>query len=215
MNLEFKNIELTVVIRAQFNISIFNQFWLVEKGIFSQIDFQENPYTFTPLISQGESKFFHLTVVPDRLILNIKPDAEKVQKIISDKTVKIVEELPHLRYTAIGFNHNYICTSEDNVENVSRALFFSENKPLSKIFDTPDARYGAYYSKDFLGCRLKLDFKPVDYVKDEILEAGIRCNFNYHLQLNDNSKIQDIIEFLNRWEEMVKETNIILKALKD
>lgn len=213
-----KNVELVsenvVVLANQFNLSIMNQHWLIENCIITQDDLQDG-YTFTPVFALAKTKFFQLTLVPERLQIDLNPKTEKKIELIKSKIGTIVDKLPHTPFTALGFNFDYFLTTEDSsVEKYTRLLFFKPDSPLSSQFDEDNAKFGGYFSKDVSGFRLKLDIKPISIKsKDKIMDK-IQLAFNFHLDLVGNDKSKTILKYLAKWDSMANITKDIVKLIK-
>lgn len=213
-----KNVELVsenvVVLANQFNLSIMNQHWLIENYIITQDDLQDG-YTFTPVFALAKTKFFQLTLVPERLQIDLNPKTEKKIELIKSKIGTIVDKLPHTPFTALGFNFDYFLTTEDSsVEKYTRSLFFKPDSPLSSQFDEDNAKFGGYFSKDVSGFRLKLDIKPISIKsKDKIMDK-IQLAFNFHLDLVGNDKSKTILKYLAKWDSMANITKDIVKLIK-
>ncbi len=213
-----KNVELVsenvVVLANQFNLSIMNQHWLIKNCIITQDDLQDG-YTFTPVFALAKTKFFQLTLVPERLQIDLNPKTEKKIELIKSKIGTIVDKLPHTPFTALGFNFDYFLTTEDSsVEKYTRSLFFKPDSPLSSQFDEDNAKFGGYFSKDVSGFRLKLDIKPISIKsKDKIMDK-IQLAFNFHLDLVGNDKSKTILKYLAKWDSMANITKDIVKLIK-
>ena len=88
-------------------------------------------------------------------------------------------------------------------KDINRELFLSEKNPLGSFFNETNCRFGSYLSKDFYAGRLKLDIKPLTIreKKTEIYTEKLALNFNFNLDLNEENKVDKILEFLGLWEE--------------
>ena len=82
----------------------------------------------------------------------------------------------------------------------TRGLFYQEGK-VHEFFDTLDGRYGAYFSREIFGTRLKLDIKPITIKKENALTETLQCSFNYHKDLVSEDKVTEILETIQVWEE--------------
>lgn len=70
-------------------------------------------------------------------------------------------------------------------------------------------------SKDIFGARLKLDIKPIHPVreeKDAEAAESLRFNFNYHLDLVYGEHIDQMLEFLKKWDLMKNKSEEIVSA---
>jgi hypothetical protein len=192
-----------VVAAHHFNPSVFSQFWLVRNGIATEAQFRPG-CLFSDQAVNVESEEFALLVVPPQLQFVPKVAPEHQGDLVTTKVGAIVHTLPHTPYTAIGLNFFWHISSEDgNVRALTRSLFFVPGRPLCQLFDTDDARFGAYFSRDTLGCRLKLDIKPVTIHTPEESREVVQFAFNYHLDLprEGNTTIDIIERQLRAWDE--------------
>ena len=71
---------------------------------------------------------------------------------------------------------------------------------LHSLFDVKDARFGGYFSKDFLGTRLKLDIKPVIKKELEAFQAAI----NFHVDLTEGDPVKLALGSLKNWSALRK-----------
>ena len=208
-----------VIVASQFNPSIFSQIWLIKSGILSEDDFGKE-CMFAPMVAQVHSREFNLVVVPDQLQFAPLRHPEKGRELVVSKVGKIVETLPHTPYIAAGLNFNWLIDpEEEGVGNFSRHLFYREDIDILLFpeFDVEDARFGGYLSRDILGCRLKLDIKPVTIEqaskgeKQELLKFA----FNFHRPLSENNKVEQILDHLRRWNEAYELASNIVNGVSD
>jgi hypothetical protein len=213
-----KNVELVsenvVILANQFNLSIMNQHWLIENCIILQDDLQDG-YTFTPVFTQVKTKPFLLTIVPERLQIDLYSTTKNKIGLIKSKLGTIVDKLPHTPFAALGFNFAYFLTTEDSrVEKYTRSLFFKPDSPLSSQFDEDNAKFGGYFSKDVSGFRHKLDIKPVSIKSEYKTIDKIKLDFNFHLDLVGNNKSKTILKYLAKWDNMESITKDIVNLIK-
>ena len=203
-----------VVITAHhFNPSIFSQLWLVRNEILGEDDFASG-CLFSDQAANVESEQFGLLVVPPQMqfVPRLPPDQQG--DLVSNKVGSIVRALPHTPYKAIGLNFLWHVEPEDaDVSALTRKLFYDPDRTICQLFDVADARFGAYFSKDILGCRLKLDVKPITReTKDEPREL-VQFAFNFHLDLPQeaNETIVAIEGDLRIWDDARMETARIVE----
>jgi hypothetical protein len=188
-----------ILIAKQFNPSIIRDFWLVDNGLLSRDDFLPG-CVHTDAFVNVRSRRFSLVVVPDQLQFVPIGEPEELQDIVVEKLGAIVRTLPHTPFSAVGLNFVWHVRLEDeSIEEVTRGMFAApDHIPLHRAFLEPDAKFGAYCSKDALGCRLKLDVKPI-IVKEE---NRIQFAFNFHLGLpQEGSADEQIVETFRKWDE--------------
>jgi len=206
-----------VVAANQFNPTVFSQLWLVRNGLLAEEDFGPG-FLFSQAVVQLATPQFLLLVVPSQLQFTPSEQIQAQQGLIIEKVGRIVERLPHTPYVAIGLNFVWHLRDEHTrIEELSRDLFFKNDSDLYRRFDTQDARFGAYLSRNFLGCRLKLDVKPISLDEsghDEM--QRLQFAFNFHRDLGDGAeeasrRIQDM---LGRWDEARAESMQIVESLQ-
>ncbi len=197
-----------VVVGHDVNLSIFRPPWLRDQKILSDEELAGD-VLITPPMVRIPAPSFELLILPDRVQVRPSDDPGKAQGDILRVLGGIVSTLPHTPFTAIGLNFDYVMTPDEHTE------FQSWNKqsfaaPFSvDVVGTAqeEARFGAYYSFDTLGMRLKADLKPV--LKTEQPEGGILKSsadpeamvgkFNFHRDLKGRPAVSEILEVLGRW----------------
>jgi hypothetical protein len=203
-----------VVAAHHFNPSVFSQIWLARTGILREEDISPG-FLFSDQVTNAESHEFGLLVVPPQLQFVPKVSSEKQAALISEKVGAIVEALPHTPYTAIGLNFFWHAEAEsDGVPALTRRLFFVAEKPICEFFNTDDSRFGAYFSKDVLGCRLKLDIKPITLETPQGKTECLQFAFNFHLDIpqENGGAIRLIRDQLGRWDEARGQSGRIVEA---
>ena len=217
MSLELANANV-VIVANQFNPSVVSQLWLVENGLASRDDFLPG-CVFTEVIANVTTRDFGLFVVAPQLQFAPRGDQEGHQRIITERLGKLVELLPHTPYSAIGLNFTWhIIPRDKDTGKLSRSLFFRGDSPLFDAFNTSDARFGGYLSKDALGCRLKLDVKPITVTlkEDNKDENRIQFAFNFHADIGkDESASKQISAVLTKWGEANALAENLMKQLSN
>ncbi len=202
-----------VVISAHmFNPSIISQYWLIRNNIIAENDFGPG-CMFSEVLANIQAKEFNLTVLPDVLQFVPIVDEEREQQLVVDKVGGIVDRLPHTPYRAIGLNYIWhLSPGGRDAGSFTRRFFFSENRKIDKCFDTADARFGGYFSKDSLGARLKLDIKPITIRFPDLSREMLQFSFNYHLDLADTDAITRIQGLLANWANAKREASEIMAS---
>ena len=212
MSLELVRSNLVIAAR-HFNPSVFSQLWLVRNGIMEEQEFSSG-CVFTEQAVNIDSHEFAMLVVPPQLQFAPKVTPGEQASLIVTKVGGIVRALPHTPYTAIGLNFFWHVRPEDgSVVALTRGLFYNGTHPLSELFNTEDARFGAYFSKDSLGSRLKLDAKPLTVQRKEERTEVLQFAFNFHLDLpEDRDKAVSAIErHLKIWDQAREESMSITR----
>lgn len=195
-----------VVIAAQrFNPSVVSQMWLVKNGLATEDDFRQG-YVFTDSVVQLQASSFHLTLIQEQLQFVPKVEKDKEQELLEAKVGTIISKLPHTPYRAIGLNFFWHLTPDlESVRERSRKLFYRPDCQLFQNFDTSDANFGAYLSRDIFDCRLRLDVKPVIMAFHDTKHEHLLFNFNFQKDLTDKDEAVDVIQsMLKRWDEAKK-----------
>lgn len=203
-----------VIIARQFNPSIISQYWLIKNGIFAEEEIQPDS-VFSPVIANVQSMDCQLLVLPEQIQFTFKVDKHPGQELLISRLGKIVEALPHTPFVAAGLNFSWQVYEEDEATSAAlgRKLFFRDSSPLFSFFDTDDARFGSYMSRDILGCRLKLDIKPVTISSQEGKSNRLQFGFNFHLQLDSDDKAKQIMHLFKRWDEARKTANSLMQQI--
>jgi len=206
-----------VVAAHQFNPSIFKQLWLVKNDIVDEDDFGDGCLFSDPAV-KVESGSFALLVVPPQLQFVPRVPPEEQQQLIVAKVGAVVQALPHTPYTAVGLNFFWHARPEDgDLPALTRRLFYVAEKPLFRQFQSQDSRFGGYFSKDTLGCCLKLDVKPIMLPPED--EEGrrevLQFAFNFHLDVpqEGDDPVTCIRRQLDHWDEARNEATRIVEEV--
>ena len=189
-----------VIVAHQFNPSVVNQLWLVDNGIVARDEFLEG-CVFSDMVVNVNAKDFSLFVSPEQLQFVPKLPHGAEVNVVQEILGKFVKAVPHTPFSGLGLNFVWIA-SEDDIVALTRRLFFRSGEPLYQAFDSADARFGAYMSRDFRGGRMKLDIKPVTL---KLLETGqsvdrLQFAFNFHFDILPGSAGAELIcEHLTNW----------------
>ena len=202
--------ENVIVTANDFNITLVTQMWLINNGIVREEEFAVGPNLFTPAFVQVATPHFNLLVIQNQLqYLPIGDEANK-QDIISNRLARFVSVLPHTPYTAVGLNFTWHYTPPENVtvKDIGRRLFFKADTPFARSFDSNDAKFGAYYSKNVPPFRLKLAANAIDITRpNQPVEERIQLAFNYHL---DSQNVTEIVNAMQRWSEIKQHSSSLV-----
>lgn len=209
MPVEFAGANVVVTAR-QFNPSILSQMWLVDHEIIAR-----DAPTAGCLFSEGvvlvNNEQFNLLVVPPQLQLTPSANAEDDAELIARVAGGIVHNLPETPYQAVGLNFQWFLWSDDRSMNeITRAMFFDAARPTYRQFQSDDALFGGYFSKNVLGCRLKLDVKPTTIEHEGQKLERLLFAFNYHLDAAGDGAAATIVEHLGRWNAARQEADQIV-----
>jgi len=196
----------SVVLARQVNPSILTPQWLMQQHLIAADAIRDGTLIASQLV-QIRTDDFELLVIPDRLQLAPTCAPERQGELVRHILGGIVNSLPHTPYVAVGFNFNYhVFYREEDFAARIRWLF--HDNPVSASFNVPDARFGAYYSKDFSVFRLNLDIKPI--IVPEQGEA-ILFHFNFNRDINAAGIIQDT---LGHWDEARHMATTLMDAVR-
>ena len=210
--------DFNVVVTARvFNPSVIGQHWLVRNAVVGEDDFRPG-CVFLDGLSQVQTEEFSLVVVPQRLQFSPRVPDNRKQELIIEKVGRIVAALPHTPYEACGLNITWHLTPEEiDTETFCRRLFFRPDDSFYETFDEDGALFGAYFSKDSIGCRMKLDVKPINLESDDDREwQCVQFAFNFHIDLeNAENAVGLIVEMLHRWDDAsVQSAQIMRHAMQ-
>lgn len=204
MNLEEHHANV-VVVATQFNPSIVNHQWLDKHKIVPSDDIDPARSIVAPGVVQifSTTQQFNLLVVPNRLHLEIGEPTDDSQKLVHDTIGKIVETLPETPYTALGINFTWLIEGDTSaLQSWEKANLLGNKNPLFDLFQTEDARFGAYLSKNVRDHRLKLKIQPMTLKNKNVDRNVIQFLFNYHRDLTDGQEVSELRESFSRWNEL-------------
>ncbi|MDO8547557.1 MAG: hypothetical protein Q7R68_09395 [Nitrospirales bacterium] len=193
-----------VVVATNINPSIFSQVWLTKTGVFSESDFQAES-VLSPFAVNVVTPSLAQMAIPQNLQVIFPPGDEKNNReaLLQQTIGRIVAELPHTPFQAVGFNMGWVLQPQDpgEIDKLERIFFLSKSNPLSGEFEETNCHFGCYLSKDFEIGRLKLDIKPVTLLDQS---QALQLAFNFHLDLKEEDKAKQIVRFLGKWNAAYK-----------
>lgn len=199
--------ETVVITAAQFNPSIVGEHWLISNGIVMDEDFQGARF-FTPVMAQFSTADAEVLLVESRLQVVLKgSDDEAKYAAIQGIAAGIVRKLPETPYKSIGLNFDWKYEPLEAIRETSKRLFVNAESPIAQAFSSDDAAYGAYFSKDCLGFRLKLTILPVG----KSVPEWVRFSFNCHA---DVSGTEDLLALLDAWKAAKGESERIVDLIE-
>lgn len=201
-----------VVVARNFNPTIFSQLWFLKNEIFSEGDLKDN-FIYTPMAVSLTTSEVAFLAVPDRIQLGFVGDKPDYGKLIDHILGAIVQKLPHTPFQAVGFNltWNLLAKNSDEFPKVNRQLFLSSENPLSKSSAEADCRFGFYLSKSLAMGRMRLDIKPM--IAAAVGSEGLQLSFNFNRDLQEESKIDVILEFLRSWDMALSLSSDMVKVV--
>jgi len=209
-----ENPPVVVLLARQFNPSVLSQVWLSRNGILDAEGTVKANSIFAENLVQAVTDDFVLAVLPDQLqfVPTVEPASQ--QKLIEDKLGALVNKLPHIPYRAVGLNFNWhLIVDQEDVPAFTRKLFAGRDDGLYERFRDSNARFGAYFSKDFAAFRMKVDIKPTSVDVDGEQEDRIQFGFNFHSAFQQESDaVAEVLNRFGQWNSVREETMQTLKA---
>ena len=204
-----------VVVARNFNPTFFSQLWFLKIEVFPEGDLKDN-FIYTPMAVSLTTPEVAFLAVPDRIQLGFAGDKPNYSKLIDRILGAIVQKLPHTPFQAVGFNMtwNLLAKNSDEFSRVNRQLFLSSENPLAKSSAEADCRFGFYLSKNLAMGRMRLDIKPMIAAPvGTVGTEGLQLNFNFNRDLQEESKIEVILEFLQSWDMALSLSSDMVKAV--
>lgn len=209
-----ENPPVVVVLARHFNPSILNPVWLANHGILNKDGAYKPDSVFIGPLTQAVTDEFVLVMTGDQMqfIPLVPPDRHAA--LIEDKVGTVIRTLPEVPYRAIGLNFNWHKVLEANkVIDETRELFAGRTDGIFSRFTEPNARFGAYLSKDFGQFRMKLDVKPVNVEVDGRKEDRIQFGFNFHHDLPaEGNAPAALLGLIGQWNAVRTEAIEAIKA---
>jgi hypothetical protein len=189
-----------VVVATNFNPTVFNQVWLTTNKVIPPQSGDPLPDSvFTDVVVQAQAPDFTLVVTPQQL--HFIPRATDADGQRAEETLgRIVKLLPETPYTASGLNFAWHSEPMPEIGRVARKLFVSDRPPFNR-FNSEDARFGTYASKNVGIARLRLDVRPIRALAEPGVER-MQFLFNFERDVkSDPDKPASIIELASKWDE--------------
>jgi hypothetical protein len=212
MSIEFMGANAVVLATPPFDPALFSQVWMIERLKITPDEFI-NPVTIqTPLVFHAPTKRFSLLVIPERIQLNLpaerKSDGEGEGDMVRRIMHEILMRVPQFSSPGAGLNFNWVVKGDGRPNSeTTRKLFFAPEKPFFRLFESDDACFGAYASKQFKGIRLRVDAKPVHEPNNERNGTQTIFNFNFNVDTPECNPLQAIERLFGLWEEAKEEAS--------
>ncbi len=204
-----------IVLTAQlFNPSIFTEVWLYKHGLLT--DNMEGVRIFSPEIVQFQTADIQVLISPPKIQITYPLTQDKScesSKVFITKTIALLPETP---YRGLGINFDYYIAPDagQDFSDLNRNLLGSGDNPMLTEFNSKDARFGGYMSKDHGEARLKLDIKPLTNTEDgsEILQYSF--NFHHPLAIEaGNDPVEKLQGLLQTWNELFSYTKKLIEMV--
>lgn len=211
-----QNVVLLSKVPHVFNPSVFNQYWLHSKGIIEGSQVKEGSI-FSPGLAQVITEDMNLVVTPEQIqIASIKTESAK--EINTINAVELVKSMDDFSLNAMGLNFNWLIEGiEESNSEISKRFFYCDKNPASSFFNSEDAMFGGYLSKDInTDIRLKLDVKPVNLVdiRQTQQRQALQFGFNFHSDLNVANQKEKVVEIIENYDEWYNISRDIINLFK-
>jgi hypothetical protein len=201
-----------VVTSPGLNPAVFTQMFFARTGVVHEEEFEPG-CIFSDQMCQVNTNRFNLIAIPTGMIqLTPRLDLENAGQLVSEKIGAIVRALGQIQFVAAGLNFIWFeGESEQDVNRISRRLFYRQGVIPFTDFNEPDARFGGYMSKDYQGMRLKFDIKPVLAQKppDPAQLHRLSFAFNFHKDIGADNQLESIEQALTLWDEAKRHAETI------
>lgn len=210
--MEISLIVRNIVAVGNFSPSKFDKFYFIKNQIFDENELENAIF--------GE---YYVQVITDNVTLivstaNLSITLKNFEESLNADGIlkKIVESNP-ISCTAIGLNFEYYMFVGEKLEETSRKYFYQKNRLVDEFFNTDDAAFGFYVSKDFRHARLKLDINPqlVFNTINSESQNVISFQFNFHADLIEETSAKQILEILQDTPLYFEESQKIMNLYND
>ncbi|AWM40326.1 hypothetical protein GobsT_12020 [Gemmata obscuriglobus] len=210
-----ENPPVVVVLARHFNPSIFNPVWLAKHGILNETGDYKPDSVFTGQLVQVVTDDFVLVVTNDQMQFILLASPERHSVLIEEKVGTLIRKLPEVPYRAVGLNFNWHNALDANrLAEETRQLFAGRTDGIYSCFTEPNARFGAYLSKDFGPFRMKLDVKPILVEMEGVKGDRIQFAFNFHHDLPAERNAPDaLFDLIGQWNAVRTETVKTIKTV--
>ncbi|MEZ6142328.1 MAG: hypothetical protein R3B84_17350 [Zavarzinella sp.] len=195
-----ENPPVCVLLANQFNPSIFTSNWLSKHGILDEQGTYKPESVFTSQLVQVVTEDFALVITQDQLqLMLLKPEEysnpEQQSRMIEKILGVIICKLPEIPYVALGLNFNWhLQLKAEDIPAQSRMWFGKQSQGIFKRFDSSDAKFGAYLSKDIGRFRMKLSALPI--IVSSLREERFQFSFNFHHDIAEIEGKPDLLASL-------------------
>ena len=204
-----------VLVSGNINTSAFSQYWFIKKEIFTDEEFLTDSM-FIPGLSNVSTNDCQITSLPDKIQPALKSDSlEDGERCVKEKFCKFIDAMENVSINAIGLN--FLWRVEDaaiSINQFGKELFWKDNA-IGNYFTEDNARYGAYYSKNYDDLtRLKLDIKPIHSKENGNMVEYQLASFNYHSDVNPEHMKEHLKGQLAKWPALLNNSQEVVCLLK-
>ena len=212
-----------VLVANEINLSIFKPVWLGQTNILRPEELSGD-CVISPGVIQIPTAQFNLLVLPNQLQMAF---AEMDDKVVVEPLNRvlggILKNLPHTPFLGLGINFDFFLgpSNSENFAEWNKELFASRSALAVCEQPTDQPRFGAYFSLEFEGLRLKTNVRPIKgavaapKVIEQLQAASewMHFNFNFHLDLNPLTPAQNALETLAKWSLVAAKTRAIIAQI--
>jgi hypothetical protein len=212
-----------VLVANEINLSIFKPVWLGQTNILRP-DELSGDFVISPGVIQIPTSQYNLLVLPNQLQMAF---AEMDDAIVIEPLNRvlggILKNLPHTPFIGLGINFDFFVGPNDleKFPEWNKELFACRSAFAVCDKSTDEPRFGTYFSLDFEGLRLKINIRPIKgavaapKVIEQLQAASewMHFNFNYHLDLNPVTPVQNALETLAKWSLVAAKTRSVIAQI--
>lgn len=187
-----KTLDSIVIVARNFNPSIIQEQWLLDKRVFSAGEISGNRL-FSDQVVQFATEKVNFLMIPNQLQFTAK-DKEIVEpRDYFAGLENLILSLKETPYVAIGINFQWRISDVD-VKKFSHDEFYRDDIKILKSLNDNTAKLGTYISVNFDVMRLKLHVLPVEINQEDM----VQFDFNFHCNLNNDNRADEIIQVLKK-----------------
>ncbi len=208
-----------VIVAHDVNLSVFNPVWLVREGVLEEAELDWERSIFMPSMIQIHTRSCEFSVFPNRLQLTFPPDGPHLQPEILKILGTIVAKLPHIPYSALGMNLDYLITPIESefVEWNQRVFGAQVASNLGGVTD----RYGSYYSTNAINRRLRTTCRPMRLDEKNCPpnwgqadnQEVVKIDLNYHMDLDKSDSNSVIFKSLGEWDIIKQHADGVIESI--
>jgi hypothetical protein len=193
-----------IVLAGVFNPPTFEKYFFIKHEIFTDSEILSESQFHSNLVQVLTLKY-NILVLSNQIIITV------LEGVSDDEIKSFLKKFLSKNVIAdinlMGFNFEYVIEFENVAKTnlFSKQTFFNSNSNIyTKSFNSEDAAFGAYMSKNFKCSRLKLDIKPAkaqEIGKDQMSKDVVLFAFNLNFELKNLVKSIDIFQLIEEYKD--------------
>ncbi len=203
-----------VVVNGRFNPVSFDKYFFIKNQIISESDFDSMKHqpVFNAVNVHVSTDKYELVITPNQIVIHgTNLDSNDID--LGSKLKAVLDLSDSSDFAAFGANFEWMLqlSGEKEVHKTSKAFFFNETTTMiGDYFNSEDAQFGFYASKNILGVRLKLNVKPIQgtFHGDDELKDGLHYAFNFHC---DQGALE-LEQFLSSYKKFENESTEMINV---